>query len=630
MTPEQRQALADLLIEWEDAFKQGRDTPADVLCKAHPELAETLARRIAALKRLAWLDDRLENDDGEPGDDAPEDCRHAKILAGRYRLDQRIATGGFAEVWQAYDEELQRIIAVKIPRRSVVGSSESFLAEARRVARLKHPAILPVYDVGLDGDDCFFVSEYVEGGSLADRLVEGAVSTDQACLWIASIADALDHAHASGVVHRDVKPANILIDAHGRALLADFGIAQSSVKTGELAPSIGTLRYMAPEQLDGRAVDPLSDIYSVAVVLHEVISGKPPYSSDDPNSLRREIGSGAKVSRDIPRRLVPVLRKALRKDPGDRFASAAQFASTLRGASRPPAWLTPLGAVAAAGLLLGLFGWRSQPAPQAPAPSRRIAVAPANESPVHKAAPANESPVHKATPANESPVHKATPANESPVHEPAVVRHEMPYPLPPYTRREWRSQPPDPGKTYRFDAGSGWWDEYGPEGTLSFQFRQTRMTDEYIDLADAPRGVWLRLRADACEIYDSPDYQSTHVLAHGAWTTDSRSPYPPQLDVAVTIDSTRDTLEAFIQQLARLTGVPITIDVPALQLQGITKNQSFGLAVNEQPAGKVLEAILSEADPQGRLRAVLHAREDGMTAIDVTTAQALDSAARQR
>lgn len=592
MTPEQRRALADLLIEWEDAFKQGRDTPADVLCKAHPELEETLARRIAALKRLAWLDDRLEDDGGEPGDDAPEDCRPPKILAGRYRLDQRIATGGFAEVWQAYDEELQRIIAVKIPRRSVVGSSESFLAEARRVARLKHPAILPVYDVGLDGDDCFFVSEYVEGGSLADRLVEGKVSADQACPWIASIADALDHAHASGVIHRDVKPANILIDAHGRALLADFGIAQSSIKTGELAPSIGTLRYMAPEQLDGQAVDPRSDIYSLAVVLHEAISGKPPYASGDPNALRREIGSGAKVSRDIPRRLVPVLRKALRKDPGDRFASAAQFASALRGASRPSAWLMPLGAVATAGLLCGFFGWRSQTAPPAIAQSRRFADGP---------------------------------TNASPLQEPAVARHEMPYPMPPYNRREWRSQPPDPGKTYRFDAGSGWWDEYGPEGTLSFQFRQTRMTDEYIDLADAPRGVWLRLRADACEICDSPDYQSTEVLAHGAWATGSASPHPPQLDVAVTIESTRDTLEAYIQLLARLTGVPITINVSALQMQGITKNQSFGLAVNEQPAGAVLEAILSKADPRGRLRAVLHARDDGITAIEVTTRQALDS-----
>jgi serine/threonine-protein kinase len=589
MNPEQTRLLADLLIQWEDLFKQGQDTPAAVLCKEHPELAATLTRQIAALKRVSWLDDKLEDNDDEPGDDSPDDHRPPKLLAGRYRLDQLIATGGFAEVWRAFDKELQRIIAVKIPKRSFVGSSESFLAEARRVARLKHPAILPVYDIGLEGDDCFFVSEYVEGGSLADRLVKGPLSPDQACRWITSIAEALNYAHASGVIHRDVKPANILIDAHDRALLTDFGIAQSSMKTGEFTSSIGTLRYMAPEQLNGQAAVPQSDIYSLAVVLHEALAGKPPYSSSDPNTLRREIGTGATISRDIPQRLVPVLRKALNKDPGQRFSSAAEFASALRNEARPTPWLMPLGAVAAAGLLLGVYGWRSQSKLSAVAPSH-AAVAPPNASPA----------------------------------KPTVIRKEMPYPLPPYNRREWQSQSPEPVKTFRFDPDSGWWGEYDPDGKLSFLFRQTRITNEYTELADGQRPVWLRLRANTCEICDSPGYQVTGILAHGAWVNESRSPYPPQFDKPVTITSTKDTLENSIGLLATLSGVPITINVAALQMEGITKNQSFGIDERDQPARNVLEAILAKADTQGRLRTVLRATDDGKTAIDITTKQAVE------
>jgi serine/threonine protein kinase len=588
MNPEQRRLLADLLIQWEDLYRQGQDTPADVLCKEHPELAATLARQIAALKRVSWLDDKLEDNGDEPGDDSPDDPRPPKLLAGRYRLDQLIATGGFAEVWRAFDKELQRIIAVKIPKRTVVGSSESFLAEARRVARLKHPVILPVYDIGLEGNDCFFVSEYVEGGSLADRLVKGPLSPDQACRWITSIAEALNYAHASGVIHRDVKPANILIDAHDRALLTDFGIAQSSMKTGEFAPSIGTLRYMAPEQLDGQTAVPQSDIYSLAVVLHEALAGKPPYSSSEPNTLRREIGTQATISRDIPQRLVPALRKALNKDPGQRFRSAAEFASALRNEARPTPWLMPLGAVAAAGLLLGIYGWRSQPkVPEIN--SAHAAVAPSNTSPAPK---------------------------------PTVVRKEMPYPLPPYNRREWQSQS-GPAKTFRFDADSGWWGEYGPDGKLSFRFRQTGITDEYTDVADPHRPVWLRLRANTCEICDSPGYKVTGILAHGAWVNESGSPYPPHFDQPVTITSPKDTLETYVRLLAKLTGVPITINVSALQMEGITKNQSFGLDERDQPARNVLEAILAKADTQGRLRTVLRATDDGKTAIDITTRQAL-------
>jgi serine/threonine protein kinase len=230
---EKRRILADLLIEWDTLQQQGQDTPASGLCTNYPELTDTLARQIAALKRVSWIDQNPEDDDDADLPAASDPSPSSKrILSGRYRLDSLIATGGFAEVYRAYDQELQRVVAIKIPKRSQVDSTDSFLAEARRVARLKHPSIVPVHDVGIEDGTCYIVTEYVEGGSLANRMMQGTVSQAKGLAWIAEIADALEHAHLAGVIHRDIKPANILIDRHGRALLADFGIAQSAMKTG--------------------------------------------------------------------------------------------------------------------------------------------------------------------------------------------------------------------------------------------------------------------------------------------------------------------------------------------------------------------------------------------------------------
>lgn len=358
--PDDEESLAELLIQWEELYERGQDMPARELCKEFPHLAGELTRRIAAMKATDWL-----NDPHPPADDLPANAiepLQGRVLAGRYRLDNLVAEGGFAQVWRAYDTELQRIIAVKIPKRTAVGTADAFLAEARRAARLKHPAILPVYDVGLEEGECFFVTEYVEGGSLADRLDHGRIPAAQVCRWIVSIADGLDHAHRSGVVHRDVKPANILIDAHDRALLADFGIAQSVRITGAFSPPVGTLRYMAPEQFVGQAAVPQSDIYSLAVVLHEATAGKLPYSSTEPQAMHREICGGATLSKDVPKRLAPVCRKALRKDPRQRFGSAAEFATEIRHSMRTP-WRVPIAAAVAASLLVAAVPFLGQALP---------------------------------------------------------------------------------------------------------------------------------------------------------------------------------------------------------------------------------------------------------------------------
>lgn len=370
MTESDKEHLAELLLRWEELHERGQDTPATELAKEHPHLIDELQRRITLIKAASWLDKPLDDDDDPPGNDPPPpDLPRSpqKMLAGRYRLDELIAEGGFAQVYRAYDRDLQRTVAIKLPKPSRLESTDDFQAEARRVARLKHPGIVPVFDVGLDGENCFIVSEYVEGGSLADRLVHTRPAKDQVIRWIADIADALEYAHLNGVIHRDIKPANILIDHHGRALLADFGIAQSASKTGKFAPSLGTLRYISPEQLEGKPSDHRSDIYSLAVVLHEALTGRTPYSSSEPNVLRKEIAGGVSPStKEVPPDVLRVCRKALSKSLHQRHASAAQFSADLRrcvkATNRPKSVVFGVG-----GVLVGLgvfFGLSLRPAPQ--------------------------------------------------------------------------------------------------------------------------------------------------------------------------------------------------------------------------------------------------------------------------
>ena len=355
MNPQQDEILSDLLTKWENLYRRGQDTPPAELARDYPELASALGLRIKALKAASWMDQQPNDDEIE--EPAPaEEASARRTVSNRYRLDEMIAMGGFAEVWRAYDKELQRSVAVKIPKTARLDSASDFMAEARRVARLRHHAIVPVHDVVLEGDHCFIISEFMDGGSLADRLSRGSVPPEKASAWVADIADALDYAHLHGVIHRDVKPANILINHHDKAFLGDFGIAQSANKTGRFDPSIGTLRYMAPEQLEGRPITPVSDVYSLAVVLHEALTGKIPYSSDEPNVVRREIASGIakRVSPEIAKPIAEVIRKALHRNPQERHASAAHFAQALRSANqnRPKNQWMLWGIVGAVGIFL--------------------------------------------------------------------------------------------------------------------------------------------------------------------------------------------------------------------------------------------------------------------------------------
>ena len=342
MTPKDDELLADLLIRWEELREQDQDVSAVELCQDCPYLADELSRRINGLKATLWLDKPLGSGDA-PSGSAPSTLPEPRTLAGRYRLDNLIAEGGFAQVWRGFDLELQRVVAVKIPKPSRLESADAFMAEARRVARLKHPGIVPVFDVGREGDFCFIVSEFVEGGSLADHLVNGPSSQQQAVHWIAEVADALEYAHFHGIIHRDIKPANILLSKDDKAFLADFGIAineDDSIRQG--TSTAGTLAYMSAEQIGNGRVDFKTDIYSLGIVFYELLTGRLPYLGESPIEVRDAILAGtpkppSQINDKVSERVERMCLKAMARNSADRYSAAKEFADDLRASLHPRA-----------------------------------------------------------------------------------------------------------------------------------------------------------------------------------------------------------------------------------------------------------------------------------------------------
>jgi tetratricopeptide (TPR) repeat protein len=369
MTDEEK--VAELLLRWEELHAQGQHVPPEELCQDCPHLAPLLARRIHALKVTAWMEQDGGNDPLDPpaGSEAPP----PRTLGGRYRLDGRIGEGGFATIWRGFDLELRRAVAVKMPKPGHLTTgerAERFMAEARRVARLKHPGVVPVFDVGQDGETCFIITDLIEGGSLADRIAKNPPPPQEAVRLVAEITETLAYAHRQGFVHRDIKPGNILIDHHGRALLADFGIAHSPEDAESGTISFGTLAYMSPEQVQGQPVDHRTDIYSLGVVLYELLVGKLPHEGPDPVQLRREIVSGptpgipkeAHVSNGLER----ICLKCLTRNPANRYQDAGKLAVDLRRSTGSPALSSRLVVGLAGALLLAtmagfvVFKWSRQ------------------------------------------------------------------------------------------------------------------------------------------------------------------------------------------------------------------------------------------------------------------------------
>lgn len=259
---------------------------------------------------------------------------------GRYRLESSLGVGGMAEVYRASDDRLGRAVAVKVVLPIYAGSEEfrqRFLREARLVAALEHPNVVPIYDFGEEGGLPYLVMPLFEGGALSSRLDGAPLSPAQVARWLRDLAAALDAAHRAGVLHRDVKPSNVLIDKNGRALLADFGIALAAGVATRLTVTgtvIGTPGYMAPELAAGEAASPASDRYALGVLAYELLTGAPPFVGESPLAVlsqhaTRPVPPVSTRLSGAPPGLDPLFASMLAKAPLERPASAGEFAEEL-------------------------------------------------------------------------------------------------------------------------------------------------------------------------------------------------------------------------------------------------------------------------------------------------------------
>lgn len=258
---------------------------------------------------------------------------------GRYEIKAELGRGGMATVYRAYDPMFEREVAIKILPLELMHDSQfrgRFEREAKIIARLEHAAIVPVYDVGQENDQPYLVMRYMSGGSLSDRMGNGPISLEECARITRRVAAALDYAHSKGIIHRDLKPANILFDETGDPFISDYGIAKLAQSQTNLTGSsiIGTPTYMSPEQGQGEDIDGRSDIYSLGVILYEMLSGTLPYDAKTPlgvvfKHVTEPIPHILDANPKLPTATESVIEKALAKNRDDRFASAMDLAVAL-------------------------------------------------------------------------------------------------------------------------------------------------------------------------------------------------------------------------------------------------------------------------------------------------------------
>ena len=269
-----------------------------------------------------------------------------KILKDRYEVEDKIAAGGMGIVYAATDERLNRRVAVKILDERLAEDPsfvERFRREARSVAALAHPNIARVFDYAEDGKRHFIVMELVEGKDLA-RVIrdEGSLAPERAALITAQICMALDHAHSAGIVHRDMKPANVIVDGDDRVKVTDFGIARAmgESKLTVTGAVMGSAHYISPEQAGGTEIGPASDIYSTGIVLYEMLTGAVPFTGESlmvvaSRHITDDVPPPSALNQDVPEVYDSIVARATAKDPRRRFPDVAAMEAALSGASAP-------------------------------------------------------------------------------------------------------------------------------------------------------------------------------------------------------------------------------------------------------------------------------------------------------
>ncbi|MEI6291286.1 MAG: WD40 repeat domain-containing serine/threonine protein kinase [Chloroflexota bacterium] len=259
---------------------------------------------------------------------------------GRYEIKSELGRGGMATVYRAYDPRFEREVAIKVLPRELLHDPQfrvRFEREAKTIAALEHPAIVPVYDVGDEDGQPYFVMRCMTGGSLADTIGQGPMQLGSAARIMERIAPAMDEAHSKGIVHRDLKPGNILFDRGGEPYVSDFGIAKMTQSQGTTVTGgviIGTPAYMSPEQAQGEKVDGRSDVYALGVILYEMLSGVQPYQATTPMAIvvkhiTDPIPHILDKAPNLPAGIEAVIEKAMAKNPAERFGSAGEFSLAL-------------------------------------------------------------------------------------------------------------------------------------------------------------------------------------------------------------------------------------------------------------------------------------------------------------
>ncbi len=264
------------------------------------------------------------------------------LIAGRYRLEERLAAGGMGAVWRGTDTRLNRVVAVKLLHSGLSGNDRfraRFHQEAQAVAQLQSPGIVSLYDYGEEhapeGLVSYLIMELVRGQALDNVLRQrGRLSPNETLKIMASAAEALDVAHQAHIIHRDIKPGNLLVDSDGSVKIVDFGIAAAKGGAGltETGTVMGTLAYASPEQLQGSQLTGSTDLYSLGIVGYEALAGRPPFAGNEPTAAiaGHLTGQPAPLPPDVPGPVGQIIMRCLAKDPRQRFASAAELAQVCR------------------------------------------------------------------------------------------------------------------------------------------------------------------------------------------------------------------------------------------------------------------------------------------------------------
>jgi len=337
------QELAELLSLAEDALQRGEPRELEELCQQHPEHAEELRLLLATARVAEMAGDQYRQESRGDAKGATQLELSLPLYLGDYELIEEIGRGGMGVVFRARQVSLDREVAVKMISRGPLASDQErvrFQAEARAVAQLDHPGIVPVYDVGELDSRPFFSMKLIEGETLSQRISRGPLAAEEAVGLLVQVCRAVDYAHQNGLLHRDLKPSNILIDDSGQAHVMDFGLAKRIDDTGELTRSgavLGTPAYMAPEQAAGHRgeVSAASDVYSLGSVLYSALTGRPPFQAATAVDtllllLEQEPLPPRVLNPGIDRDLEMIVLRCLQKPVDLRYSSAAQLADDLQ------------------------------------------------------------------------------------------------------------------------------------------------------------------------------------------------------------------------------------------------------------------------------------------------------------